>query len=202
MGIKAGIFGDQTNFQDRFISDHEKLATLVGYWKGMGLKIVLTSGTFDLLHIGHAEYLEKAKECGDVLVVGLDSDEKVRKRKGPNRPVVSEIERAQILAHLRHVDVIFLKGVNDPNMHLLKTIRPDTLIVSETTGHNDEKIESMKEFCGEVKILKPQSETGTTARVRLLFTEGINKFTEELTKEFPMLIDNLIKKIIHGGEKR
>jgi len=82
MAINAGIFGDSTSFEHRYISDHDKLSELVGYWKKLGLRIVLTSGTFDLFHIGHAQYLEKAKALGDVLIVGVDSDEKVRKRKG------------------------------------------------------------------------------------------------------------------------
>lgn len=93
MALNAGIFGDKTSFEDRYIPDHVKLVELVGYWKKLGLKIVLTSGTFDLFHIGHAQYLEKAKEMGDVLIVGVDSDARVKKRKGPERPIVPENER-------------------------------------------------------------------------------------------------------------
>ena len=65
MAINAGIFGDKTSFDHRYIPDHAKLETSVQLWKQLGLKIVLTSGTFDLFHIGHAQYLEKAKELGD-----------------------------------------------------------------------------------------------------------------------------------------
>ena len=61
MAIKAGIFGDGTNMKDRYIADHKKLAELVKHWKKLGLKIVLTSGTWDLFHVGHAQYLECAK---------------------------------------------------------------------------------------------------------------------------------------------
>lgn len=184
--INVGIFGNETNLNDRYIQSHEKLSQLVNYWKEMGLKIVLTSGTFDLPHIGHFKYLEKAKEMGNLLIVGVDSDEKVKIRKGPNRPIVPQDERIAMLSHLRHVDVITIKNHNDPRLHLLKIIRPHILILSETTGHEDGDIDSMKSFCDEVKILEPQSTTSTTARVRLLFTEGekslankIKKFAEE-----------------------
>src|SRR5690348_2233677 len=105
MAISAGIFGDGTSLNDRYIPDYKELGALVKLWKQLGLKIVLTSGTYDLFHIGHAEYLEAAKKQGDLLIVGVDSDAKVRQRKGPHRPVVNEEERVRILAHLRHVDV-------------------------------------------------------------------------------------------------
>src|SRR4051812_35926260 len=93
MAINAGIFGDGTNLKDRYIPDHKKLGELVKHWKKMGLRIVLTSGTYDLFHVGHAEYLDQAKKLGDLLIVGVDSDAKVKSRKGPHRPVVPEQER-------------------------------------------------------------------------------------------------------------
>src|SRR5215210_5417312 len=78
-------------------------------WRGAGLRLVLTNGNFDLLHIGHVRYLEAARELGDILVVGINSDASVRTYKGPERPVVPQDERAEIVAALRCVDytVIF-----------------------------------------------------------------------------------------------
>lgn len=178
--INAGIFGNNTSLKNRYVQSHEKLGKLVTYWKEMGLKIVLTSGTFDLPHIGHFNYLEKAKLMGDLLIVGVDSDEKVRKRKGPSRPVVPQNERINMLCHLRHVDVIILKNDNDPKLHLLKIVRPHILVLSETTGHEDGDINSMKSFCDKVEILEPQSTTSTTARVRLLLTEGANNLAGKI----------------------
>src|SRR3990167_8790336 len=109
MAIKTGIFGDGANIKDRYIRDYKKLGELVKHWKKLGLKIVLTSGSWDLFHVGHAQYLERAKGLGDLLIVGVDSDANVRARKGPHRPVVPEVERVHILSHLRHVDAITLK---------------------------------------------------------------------------------------------
>lgn len=168
MSIDAGIFGDKTSFEHRYIPDHEKLSELVGYWKKLGLRIVLTSGTFDLFHIGHAQYLEKAKSYGDILIVGVDSDARVKKRKGPTRPIVPEHERVLILSHVRHADVITLKGVEDESNHLIKLVQPDTLVVSESTKHGEDEVDEKAQYCGEIVVLEPQAETSTSAKVRLI----------------------------------
>lgn len=168
MAINAGIFGDSTSFEQRYIPDHQKLEELVGYWKNLGLRIVLTSGTFDLFHIGHAQYLEKAKAMGDVLIVGVDSDEKVKQRKGPSRPVVPEHERVLILAHCRHADVITIKNANDPSNHLIKLVQPHVLVVSKSTKHKDDEVDEKAQYCSEIVVLEPQAETSTSAKLRLI----------------------------------
>ncbi len=168
MAINTGIFGDKTSFKERYIEDHAKLGELVGYWKNLGLKIVLTSGTFDLFHIGHAQYLEKAKELGDILIVGVDSDEKVKKRKGPHRPIVPEEERTLILAHTRHVDVITLKHADDQKNNLIKIVRPDILVVSKSTKHKEGEVDEKAQYCGKIVLMEPQSETSTSAKLRLI----------------------------------
>ncbi len=131
-------------------------------------KTIITYGTFDMFHIGHAQYLEKAKELGDVLIVGMDSDGKVRKRKGPNRPVVPEAERALILAHCRHADVITLKNADDSSNHIIKLVEPDILVVSKSTKHNHDQVDEKSKYCGEVVIMDPQAETSTSAKLRLI----------------------------------
>ncbi len=168
MAINKGIFGDTTSFEHRYISDHRGLEELVVSWKKLGLKIVLTSGTFDLFHIGHAQYLEKAKALGDLLIVGVDSDAKVKERKGPHRPIVPELERVQILSHCRHVDVITLKAVDEPKNHLIKIVSPDVLVVSESTKHAEGEVDEKAKYCGEIVVLEPQSETSTSAKLRLI----------------------------------
>lgn len=189
MSVNAGIFGDGTSLESRYIRDHKKLATLVKYWKDMGLKVVLTSGTFDLFHIGHAEYLERAKAMGDILIVGVDSDAKVRDRKGPHRPVVSEEERVGILSHVRHVDVITLKGAKDPKNNLIKLLRPDVLVLSKSTKHKKEDAKEKGKYCGKVVELMPQSATSTSAKVRLLHTTGADTFAKELIPHMNKLVE-------------
>ncbi|MEK7635705.1 MAG: adenylyltransferase/cytidyltransferase family protein [Patescibacteria group bacterium] len=200
MAINTGIFGDETSFKERFITDYGRLSMLVEYWKEMGLKIVLTSGAFDIFHIGHAEYLEKAKKMGDILIVGVDSDEKIRARKGPNRPVVPEIERISVLAHLRHVDVIVLKPHNAPQYHLINTVKPDVLVLSKTSRHSEEGIREREKLCGKVALLEPQAITSTTAKIRILHTQGIHNFAKNLTNDFIKLIEEKLKEIQEGKQ--
>jgi len=90
-------------------------------------KIIFTNGCFDLLHVGHVRYLQEAKKLGDYLVVGVNSDESVRRLKGPTRPIQSQGDRAEILKGLKSVDetVIFTE---DTPEELIHKIRPDILV--------------------------------------------------------------------------
>ena len=94
-----------TAFPDRILS-LEILLSLRASWRNTGRRLVLTNGVFDLLHIGHATYLQEARSLGDLLVVGLNSDASTRALKGPNRPIVLQLERAVLLASLRCVDYV------------------------------------------------------------------------------------------------
>ncbi len=195
MAIKAGIFGDGTNFKDRYIPDHKKLASKVKHWKELGLKVVLTSGTWDLFHVGHAEYLERAKELGDLLIVGVDSDAKVRARKGPHRPVVPEKERVHTLSHLRHVDVITLKPYPEKPNQLIKLVRPDILVVSKSTKHDTKDLKEKERYVGKVVLLQPQAETSTSAKVRLLHVSGADRFAKEIANRIPNLMEEIIESL-------
>lgn len=188
---KDQLFGNAPCFGDRFISDTEHLKNLISTLKKEGKKIVLTSGSWDLLHIGHAQYLMRAKEKGDVLIVGVDDDEKVKQRKGPNRPIVPQEERFKMLSHLRYVDVIVPKPKGLHKFSLLKLVKPDVLVISETTKHSEDKIREMESYCGRIELLPPQSTTSTSAKVRLLFTQGVHKFGEEAKKAIDKLIKDL-----------
>ncbi|HPT15592.1 MAG TPA: adenylyltransferase/cytidyltransferase family protein, partial [Bacteroidales bacterium] len=90
-------------------------------------KIVFTNGCFDILHLGHIDYLAKAAAQGDVLIVGLNTDESVHRIKGGNRPIQDEISRAMILASLRFVDFVVFFGEDTP-YELIKTIQPNVLV--------------------------------------------------------------------------
>ncbi len=95
--------------------------------KSQGKKIVFTNGCFDLLHVGHVRYLQKAKKLGDVLIVGLNTDHSVKLIKGQNRPIIPEKERAELLASLAFVDYVVLFNEPDP-LKLIKAIRPNILV--------------------------------------------------------------------------
>jgi rfaE bifunctional protein nucleotidyltransferase chain/domain len=99
----------------------------LAYWQFKQFKIVFTNGCFDIIHRGHIEYLAKARELGDILVIGLNTDESVRRLKGPGRPLQDQETRALILASFNFVsNVIFFN--EDTPYELIKKIRPDILV--------------------------------------------------------------------------
>jgi D-beta-D-heptose 7-phosphate kinase/D-beta-D-heptose 1-phosphate adenosyltransferase len=91
--------------------------------RSRGLRLVLTNGCFDLLHVGHVRYLGRARSLGDALAVGLNSDASVRRLKGPGRPVMSQEERAEILAALEAVDFVSIFD-EDTAVELVRAVRP------------------------------------------------------------------------------
>lgn len=110
------------------IVDFNEIEVFVSNLRKQGLiKIAFTNGCFDILHRGHVEYLEKAKEKADVLIVGLNSDESVRLLKGEGRPYVSEGDRAFILSRLEAVDIVCIFNEDTP-LELIKKAQPDVLI--------------------------------------------------------------------------
>jgi D-beta-D-heptose 7-phosphate kinase/D-beta-D-heptose 1-phosphate adenosyltransferase len=105
----------------------EALAREVERLKAAGQQIVFTNGCFDLLHVGHVRYLQDAKAQGDVLIVGLNSDQSVRQIKGPTRPIVTEKDRAEVLASLGCVDYVTL--FDEPNpLVTIEMVMPDVLV--------------------------------------------------------------------------
>ncbi|HWB07791.1 MAG TPA: D-glycero-beta-D-manno-heptose 1-phosphate adenylyltransferase [Pirellulales bacterium] len=104
--------------------------------RGAARKIVFTNGCFDLLHVGHVSYLAEARRLGDVLMVGLNSDASVRRLKGPTRPVISERDRATMLAALAAVDHVVIFDEPTPH-HLLHRLRPDVLVKGGTYAPNE-----------------------------------------------------------------
>jgi rfaE bifunctional protein nucleotidyltransferase chain/domain len=95
--------------------------------KAAGKKVVFTNGVFDLIHAGHIDYLSKAKSLGDVLIVGLNSDNSVKQIKGSNRPILKQEERAIILSNLKPVDYVVLFNEETPEK-LISELIPDVLV--------------------------------------------------------------------------
>lgn len=189
------ILTNRPNHDNRFVPDYKELKEIVESLKKMGYKIVLTMGVYDLIHEGHALYLEAAKQNGDILIVGVDTDQLTKKRKGPNRPIVPESERLKMLAHLRSVDIITLRHEPLEKNELVKLISPDILVVSETTGDFAKKrLAECGKYCGEIVTMTPQATTSTTARIRNLTIEGAESLAREVTK----LTENFLEKIRKG----
>src|SRR3989344_207684 len=189
------ILSSGSNLKDRFIPNLKELKRVTDNLKRMGYRIVLTQGVYDMLHEGHARYLEQALSYGDVLVVGVDSDELTRKRKGPNRPLVPQAERLQMLAHLRHVGILTLREEKHGLGKLIETVRPDVLITSSSTNDFGKKeIAVYKKVCGKIVTLPPQAATSTTARVRLLTISGADELAKEIMHGMPIIVKNALDK--------
>ncbi len=109
------------------IIERKKLAKILAGLRQQGKKIVFTNGCFDLLHVGHVRYLNKAKQQGDVLVVALNSDASVRRLKGPHRPLVPQRERAEILGGLAAVDYVTFFGEETP-ADIIAELKPQVLV--------------------------------------------------------------------------
>jgi len=106
------------------ITKLNELIELIKEQKKHGKKIVTTNGCFDIIHVGHVKYLKQAKELGDILVIGLNTDESVKRLKGPTRPVNNEDDRAEVLSSLISVDYVVLFN-EDTAVELLSKIQPD-----------------------------------------------------------------------------
>lgn len=109
------------------ISSLESLTKKITNWKQNGAKVVFTNGCFDILHLGHIDYLEKAADKGDKLVVGLNTDPSVKRLKGAERPVNNEYARGRMLAALSYVDAVVYFDEDTP-YELIKKLKPTTLV--------------------------------------------------------------------------
>ena len=111
----------------RKILSSEELKSQLSIWRFQNKKIVFTNGCFDIIHAGHIDYLSKTRDLGNILLIGLNTDDSVRRLKGENRPVNDENARAIILAALQFVDAVVLFDEDTP-YNLIKTVQPDILV--------------------------------------------------------------------------
>jgi D-glycero-beta-D-manno-heptose 1-phosphate adenylyltransferase len=194
MSVGGGILGQGVSLEDRLISSLEEMERRITHWKGLGARVVLTSGSFDLIHLGHVKYLTRAKQLGDLLVVGVDSDDKIRRRKGPGRPMVPERERLELLAHQRPVDLLYLKDESEPRWGLIKAVSPAVLVVSEDSKYSDAELRELREFCGEVEVLERQASVTTSERIRQMHMH----MGEQLGPELGRAIEEVLPGLIDG----
>lgn len=166
LGASSSLFADASNFEQRFIEDYEKISETVGALRTLGFKTVLTSGSFDIIHEGHSMYLEAARQFGDFLIVGVDSDQKIRQRKGERRPVVPQMERLRMVTHQRGVGLVTLKHTHHSKWALIKAVSPDVLVATEETYTADEIRALESAYCGRVEVLGRMATVSTSARLR------------------------------------
>jgi D-beta-D-heptose 7-phosphate kinase / D-beta-D-heptose 1-phosphate adenosyltransferase len=131
----------------------EDLLRKIAAWRAEGKKIAFTNGCFDILHVGHVVYLDRARGLADVLIVGLNSDASVRRLKGPQRPLNIESDRARVLAALEPVDGVVLFEEDTP-LHLIETIRPD--ILAKGADYREEEVVGatfVRSYGGDVQLI-------------------------------------------------
>ncbi|MDA3837886.1 MAG: D-glycero-beta-D-manno-heptose 1-phosphate adenylyltransferase [Candidatus Delongbacteria bacterium] len=152
------------------IADLNKISKIVFELRSAGNKIVFTNGVFDILHRGHVDYLKEAATFGDVLIVGVNSDNSVKRLKGDDRPINSEVDRAFLLSELRSVVHVIIFEDDTP-IELIKSIKPDILVKGGdydpcVTDITDAKYimgsDVVTENGGEVKIVNLTPERSTT----------------------------------------
>ncbi len=146
----------------------EEIPRLRAYWSFLEQKVVFTNGCFDIVHLGHIEYLEAASRLGDILVVGLNSDASVRRLKGPTRPALPEIARSRLLAALEFVEAVFVFEEDTPE-RLIEALRPDILV--KGGDYTEDQIAGaslVRSYGGEVVVLPYVAGYSTTGLIQKL----------------------------------
>jgi D-beta-D-heptose 7-phosphate kinase/D-beta-D-heptose 1-phosphate adenosyltransferase len=172
--LVAAIHGEGALEQAGKVCDVDAVREQVRAWQSRGEIVVFTNGCFDLLHVGHVTYLEKARRYGHRLVVGLNTDRSVRAIKGPQRPVIPQNDRAHTLAALASVDAVVLFDEETP-LELIKALRPD--ILAKGADYTEEQVVGaleVKAWGGRVVILPlvdAQSTTTILSRLRAQATQ-------------------------------
>lgn len=148
------------------VLQRNRLIARVAIERRGGAKIVLANGCFDLFHVGHIRYLAGARALGDILIVGINSDEQVRKLKGANRPFMPETERAEMISALRFVDYVTI--FDEPTVEeLIRAVRPDFHAkgTDYTTKTVPEK-EIVKEYGGQTAIVGDPKDHSSTELIK------------------------------------
>jgi D-beta-D-heptose 7-phosphate kinase/D-beta-D-heptose 1-phosphate adenosyltransferase len=170
------------NMVPKFIPNKEDLVNTIKELRKKGKKIVFTNGCFDLIHKGHISLLEKAREAGDVLIVGVNSDESARKVKGADRPVNTLEDRITVLAGLQSVDYIIAFSEERP-LQLIKAVHPDVFVKgADYTETSIPEMPLLKKLECEIKIIPSQFHISTTEII-----QKINDIGEEARKMIPVL---------------
>jgi rfaE bifunctional protein nucleotidyltransferase chain/domain len=172
--------------QSGLMNLHEELT-------GRSKKIVFTAGSWDLLHVGQCRYLEEAKSLGDILVVGVSSNEAIRRVKGPNKPILDEKIRAEMLTYLRSVDFVTIlpEPSCQPSLGLLKPDFYVTVKEDWTEAYKDSKeYKTVSSYGGEVVVVDRQSTVLSTTKI---VQRAIGGHLGEVFKDFMELRKDPLK---------
>lgn len=158
-----------TDWSSQEISLWESLARQIQSWKDAGKTVVLATGVFDIFHGEHKKFLEKAKLAGDILVVGIESDQRVRELKGEGRPIYSAEHRIRQVQEFPAVDSVGVlpEKFSSPEHHraIISLLRPDILAVSSHSAHQDRKRAILEEFGGTLKVVHEHNPSVSTTQI-------------------------------------
>lgn len=156
----------------KYPEDSVEILKLVNQLKKDDIAVVFTNGVFDLLHIGHLKVLNTASNEGDVLIIGLNSDQSVRELKGPDRPIVNQEDRAAILLNLKCVDYIII--YDNPSVYeLVHFIKPDVLVkggdytIDQVVGY-----EIVRSYGGKIVLVPPEESRSTTRTIETVISRS------------------------------
>lgn len=174
-------------YQRKIITDYDELREKINAHHTLGHAIVATLGSWDMLHIGHLRYLHKAKEHGDILVVGVDSDRGIKAYKNPLRPIIPESERLEMLSYQNPVDYITL--VDDIDSHgrwsceLIKRVPVETFVAVEDS-YSSEQLAEIRKYCPAVVVLPRQAEhTSSTDIVQNIVKGHLLEMLDRMRKK-------------------
>src|SRR2546422_6935427 len=153
---------------ENFYTPADLIAARAG-WKKAGQRVVFTNGCYDLLHPGHVRLLEQARSLGDVLILALNSDDSVRRLKGPSRPLIGEQDRAELAAALEAVDAVTIFDEDTPR-ELIAAVLPDVLVKGSDWAHWIAGREEVEAAGGRVLALALEPGYSTTGIVEALLT--------------------------------
>ncbi|MBN1645275.1 adenylyltransferase/cytidyltransferase family protein [Candidatus Woesearchaeota archaeon] len=146
------------------IKTKQEIAVICEELRSQGKKIVTTNGSFDILHYGHVFAFNKAKEQGDILIVGLNSDISIKKYKGNDRPIIPQEYRAKLLAALECVDYVVLFDETIPN-DFLEKVKPDVHVNEANYGENCIEAPVIKKHGGKLYLFKREIEGVSTTGI-------------------------------------
>lgn len=181
------------------MSDSNSLTEKINAARSDGKKVGLVQGSWDLFHLGHLRYIKKARDLCDFLIIAMDSDEKIRKRKGPTRPVIPEKERFEFISLLGIADEVVIKAIDEPKWNLIKTVKPDVLIAIKE-NYSDEEIEKLKKYCVRVAVLPRQAKTSTSDKIRQITIENRKKKAEGVEERVAKAAAGMKRRIKYSKE--
>ncbi|MFA7216594.1 MAG: adenylyltransferase/cytidyltransferase family protein [Candidatus Paceibacterota bacterium] len=204
MATVKEILNAGSSVQSKYMASFEELGGVVSLFKASGYKIVLTQGVYDMFHVGHGRYILEAASHGDILIIGVDSDELTKSMKGPGRPFDDFDQRIEVLAMLSAVNIIVKRDLGQDKYDLIKLVKPDVLIMSQTTrSFGEEDVENLKDFCGKIEWLEAKAAQTTTAKLRRMADEHGLETAKRIVEAMNPVLEPLgakIQVVVNGGK--